>query len=135
MSSDDYTDAEREAWAPTPPDYDFWQLRCNTKRPFVAENKGKLVGFIELEEDGHIDCLYVAPLFQGQGIASALLTYARRMAKERNIGSLYVEASKPAKHFFESEGFLLTQVNKVTLRGETLINYTMVGQIELNSPA
>jgi putative acetyltransferase len=54
-----YSEEELEAWSPTPPDYDHWKERLARKQPFLAVKDKIIVGFIELESDGHIDCLYV----------------------------------------------------------------------------
>jgi putative acetyltransferase len=54
-----YSTEQLEAWAPTPPDYSMWAKRVERTQPFVATIGDIIVGFIELEADGHIDCLYV----------------------------------------------------------------------------
>ncbi|ANG62761.1 histone acetyltransferase [Marinobacterium aestuarii] len=121
----DYSAAEREAWAPTPPDYAAWQLRLEQRQPWVADYVGRVVGFIELEPDGHIDCLYVHPEYQRQGIAGRLLEHLMQETSNFGITQLHVEASKPARAFFEAHGFELQAQNNVSRRGQTLINYRM----------
>jgi putative acetyltransferase len=121
-----YSAAEQEAWAPTPPDYAAWQLRLAQRQPWVALQDARVVGFIELEPDGHIDCLYVHPALQRQGIAGRLLQHLMQEAKKRGIAQLHVEASAVARPFFEARGFALQARNSVVRRGQTLINYRMV---------
>lgn len=121
-----YSRQQQEAWAPTPPDYHFWQQRLQRKRPFVAWQDNRIVGFIELEDDGHIDCAYTHPEFQRQGVMSALYQYLQQQAQERNISKLHVEASKVAHPFFEKQGFYYQKTNKVNRGGVALINYTLV---------
>ncbi len=58
IDEDTYTKAEQEAWAPTPPNYEAWVNRLDIKKPFLAVADEKVLGFIELEDDGHIDCAY-----------------------------------------------------------------------------
>jgi putative acetyltransferase len=120
-----YSEEEKEAWAPTPPDYKFWKQRLETKKPFVAVKGEVIVGFIELESNGHIDCLYVHKDHQGQGIASSLLKYALHSALDMDINELHLAASKIAKPFFTQHGFIVRQSNQVKLRGQTLVNYSM----------
>lgn len=120
-----YTKAQLEAWAPTPPDYELWKQRLALKEPFVALEGSKIVGFIELEENGHIDCLYVHKEYQGKGVASTLLQYLSNIAKTKGITNLHVEASKVAMPLFKKFGFELKKVNKVSLRGQSLLNYSM----------
>lgn len=100
-----YTCEQKEAWAPTPPDYDFWFSRLNEKKPFLAIVGDRVAGFLELESNGHIDCAYTHPDFQRIGIASKLLDHSVAEAVKMNITRLYVEASLIAKPFFESLGF------------------------------
>jgi putative acetyltransferase len=59
VCANDYTAEELEAWAPTPIDYEKWQKRLEKRKPFVVIINHLIVGFAELEKDGHIDCFYV----------------------------------------------------------------------------
>ncbi len=124
-----YSSRQLEAWAPSPPDYYFWAQRLALKKPFVAYIDKYIIGFIELEEDGHIDCLYVHKNYQGQGVAAGLFSYLFDLAKTRKINRLYVEASKPAVPFFKKQGFNILRNNLVILRGEVLENYCMAREI------
>ncbi len=120
-----YSKEQLEAWAPTPPDYEFWNNRLRVKKPFVAIIDNTIVGFIELEGDGHIDCLYVHKDYQGAGVASRLLEHLQAVARERGIRQLQVEASKVAMPLFKKYGFKLQSSNTVALRGQSLTNYCM----------
>ena len=55
----DYSDEQVEAWAPSVPDPDEWHSRMVDRRTLVAEEGGEVVGFAELEDDGHLDMLFV----------------------------------------------------------------------------
>lgn len=120
-----YPAAQQEAWAPTPPDYGSWSRRLASKQPFMAVIDGRVAGFIELEVDGHIDCLYTHPDFQGQGVASALYAHLVREARVRGVTRLYVEASLVAKPFFERRGFSVLHRNEVERNGVRLVNFSM----------
>ncbi len=120
-----YSGDDLEAWAPSPIDYDHWASRLVVKKPYVAIQDKRIVGFIELEDSGHIDCLYVHPSYQKQGIATQLLEYALSKAKEKGIDKFFVEASEVAKPLFIANGFQVISENKVLLRGRTLSNYKM----------
>ena len=120
-----YTPEQKEAWAATPPDYEKWSLRLDEKRPFVANVNGCVAGFIELDADGHIDCTYTHPNFQGMGVASALYEHLLTEARLNNIERLYVEASFIAKPFFEHRGFFVIKRNTFQRNGVTLVNFTM----------
>jgi len=120
-----YTPKQKEAWAPTPVDYERWFERLSTKKPFVAIIENHVAGFIELDADGHIDCTYTHPDFQGIGVASSLYEYLLSEAKEEGIKRLYVEASLIAKPFFEHRGFSVVKKNEVQRNGASLINFSM----------
>jgi len=127
-----YSPEQKEAWAVTPPDYAKWSLRLDEKRPFVAIVDGCVAGFIELDADGHIDCTYTHPDFQGMGVASALYEYLLTAARLRNIERLYVEASFIAKPFFEHRGFTTVKKNTVQRNNVVLINFIM--EIHIDKP-
>lgn len=120
-----YSMEQKEAWAPSPPDYEYWKERLGKKRPFVATIHERVAGFMELDFDGHIDCAYTHPDFQGQGVAYALYKHLLLEARSRGLKRLYVEASLLAKPFFEHRGFSVVRKNKVQRHGISLVNFTM----------
>ncbi|WP_024302126.1 GNAT family N-acetyltransferase [Pseudogulbenkiania sp. MAI-1] len=128
-----YTPEQKEAWAPTPPDYEYWAQRLSQKRPLLAIKDNRVVGFIELDLDGHIDCMYTHPEFQGKGVASALYEHLQEQAKARKIDRLYVEASFVAKPFFENRGFSVVKQNEMQRKGVALINFTMEKHLNPNN--
>lgn len=92
-------------------------------RTFRAEKT--VVGFIELEEDGSIDCLYVHPEFQGRGIATSLYKKIMILAREKGLTSLNVYASEVALPIFKKWGFFTIRINEIERQGEVLINFYM----------
>lgn len=120
-----YSDEEKEAWATTPPDYAKWEARLAIKQPYLIMLGDDVAGFIELDDDGHIDCTYTCPNHQGKGVATALYNHIESIAKKRGDKRLYVEASHIAKPFFEKFGFVVLHENKVERNQLVLINFTM----------
>ena len=120
-----YSTGQQEAWAPTPPDYQRWTARLLVKKPYLAIIDNKVAGFIELESDGHIDCMYTSADFQRRGVATALFNHILVLARNSGNKQLYVEASIIAKPLFEKLGFSVLKENKVQLNQQTLINYKM----------
>lgn len=120
-----YSETDKEAWAPTPSDYWFWAKRLARKQPWLALIEGRIVGFMELEADGHIDCVYVDPDYQGRGVAKTLMNHILSIARANGTPSLTVEAAKSAQGFFAQMGFKPLHENRVTRNGRILINYTM----------
>lgn len=115
-----YTPAQCKAWSDKVPNPEHWDKRCQQKRPFVYELDGKVLGFLELDPDGHIDCTYVHPDHARKGIASALVDHALQAASRLGLDRVYVEAS-----LFAKKGFCVIRENLVPIRGEKLVNYEM----------
>ena len=66
---------------------------------FVAENEGKMVGFIVFKtepEVGYIDNIVVAKEEQGKGIGRALVTYAEGIAKSKGCLLVITDTSENA---------------------------------------
>ncbi|MBD2415448.1 GNAT family N-acetyltransferase [Nostoc calcicola FACHB-389] len=121
----DYTQEQVDAWAPKNMDYEVWHKRLQAKLPYIAEDNGQIVGFGELEADGHIDCFYCHSKYQRKGIGSKLLNHLENTAKLQGIKRLYTEASITAKLFFETQGFRVITEQQVERRGVLFQNYVM----------
>ena len=88
IASSLYSSEQKEAWAPTPVDYERWTERRNAKNPLISLIENRVAGFINSDADGHIDCIYTHPDFQGTGVASSL--YERLLEEARTkISSAY----------------------------------------------
>ena len=120
-----YTEAQKNAWAPLPRDYESWAGRLMFKRPYFAMDGQQLLGFIELDPDGYIDCMYTRPDYQRQGVGSALYEHLEGVAREKGLKHLRVEASLVARPFFESKGFAVVSENQVERKGELITNFKM----------
>ena len=129
-----YSPEQKEAWAPSPINYERWAERLTEKKPFIAVIENRVAGFIELDADGHIDCTYTHPDFQGKGVAATLYEHLLEEAKSRNINRLYVEASLIAKPFFEHRGFYVVKKNEVERNGVSLVNFSMEKHLSPNNP-
>lgn len=58
VNSQDYTPEQIERWATRHSDPQAWKERLRDRNPFVAVRDGRILGFAELEPDGHIDFFY-----------------------------------------------------------------------------
>ncbi|WGF87748.1 GNAT family N-acetyltransferase [Marinivivus vitaminiproducens] len=121
----DYTQAQRAAWAPAIMDETAWASRRAAKPGWVAEIDGAVVGFTDLEPDGHIDMLFVAARFHRRGVAAALYRAVEHAARDAGLARLTVEASLTARPFFERQGFSVTTMQNKRLRGQVLTNCRM----------
>ncbi|WP_414565702.1 MULTISPECIES: GNAT family N-acetyltransferase [unclassified Anabaena] len=121
----DYTKEKIDAWAPVKMDVEVWLNSLKSKFTYVIEKNGKIVGFGELEANGHIDKFFCHKDFQGQGIGTMILEQIESKARSLGIKRLFVEASITAKPFFANKNFLLVTEQEVELRGQKLINFVM----------
>jgi putative acetyltransferase len=124
INSKDYTGEQIKVWAPDLR-YEFWIKRVKEKNPFVAVENGQVVGFAELDPDGHVDCAYVHHQWQGKGVASKLLAEIEKEAQSLGVKRVYTEASITAKPFFEKRGFKVIKEQQVEKRGVKLTNFQM----------
>ncbi|MFI5395838.1 MAG: GNAT family N-acetyltransferase [Candidatus Binatia bacterium] len=126
VNSRNYTPEQVNAWAPQVPDPEEWATRkLQTRITFVADNNEILAGFGELEENGHIDCLYCHHAHQRQGVGSALYARIEEHARAMGLPCLFAEVSITARPFFQTKGFSLVRRQTVVRRGVELTNFLM----------
>ncbi|MCG9891851.1 MAG: GNAT family N-acetyltransferase [Thermosynechococcaceae cyanobacterium MS004] len=134
----DYSLAQVNAWAPALSDPQSWQPKFahqwtliaeevaeDIAEEVVAEETFQILGFCELQQDGHIGCFYCHAQHQRQGVGSFLLRHLEAIALQQGLCCLYTEASITAKPFFEHWGFRVMQVQDVERRGVLLRNFVM----------
>jgi putative acetyltransferase len=126
LTADDYSEAQREAWAETADDEQEFGARLSGALTLVATFGGAAVGFASLADNSRIDMLYVHPAAAGQGAGAMLCDALEKLAAVRGSKELEVEASDSARGFFEKRGFVAKTRNTISLGGEWLANTTMV---------
>lgn len=126
LAADDYSEAQREAWASAADDEEEFGERLGRQLTLVATHEGAAVGFAALADNTRIDMLYVHPAAAGQGAGAMLLDALEKLAAGRGTTELAVEASDTARGFFEKRGFAAKTRNTVFRGGEWLANTTMV---------
>ena len=131
--SHDYTEAQIARWAPENKSMKEWSLRLEAKNPFVALLNNKIVGFAELEADGHIDYFYTHKDFQGIGVGSALMKKIEEEALKNKIERVYAEVSVTASSFFTAKGFKIIQERENIVCGDTAKQSIMHKVLKLNS--
>lgn len=128
-----YSSEQKLAWAPDCLDASDWKARLEQHLAWVArdEKNKECLGFIELDGAGDIECLYVCPRAQRQGIAKNLIITAFEAVSQHfpEKNEWRVQASDAAYEFFLKLGFLPTQRNQVSRFGVLLENTTMAKTI------
>ena len=121
----DYSEEQLQAWAPSVPHPDGWHSRMVARQTLVAEESGEVVGFAELEGDGHLDMLYVRGDAEGKGVGRRLYEAVEREARGQGLDRIFTEASITARPFFERQGFRVVHEQRVSRRGVSLTNFAM----------
>ncbi len=132
IASEAYSQEQCKAWSEKTPNTERWKKRCTVKQPLVFVIDGTVAGFLELDNDGHIDCMYVHPDYARQGIASRLIDHAVAACVDAGLQRVFVEASICAKPVFEKKGFQTIEERLAPIRGEKLVNYRM--ELKLQDP-
>ena len=125
LAADDYSDAQREAWASTADDEEEFGARLSRDLTLVATYDGAAIGFAALADNTRIDMLYVHPAAAGRGAGAMLADALEKLAAARAAKELTVEAGDSARGFFEKRGYVARTRNTVTIAGEWLANTTM----------
>jgi putative acetyltransferase len=126
LGADDYSEAQREAWAAAADNEEEFGERLGRELTLVATLDGAAIGFAALADNSRIDMLYVHPAATGQGVGAMLCDALEKLAAVRGTSELAVDASDSARGFFEQRGFAAKTRNTVALGGEWLANTTMV---------
>jgi putative acetyltransferase len=84
-----------------------------------------IVGFANLDGKDYVDQLYVHKGLQRKRIATRLLGDIEREARQRGAQRLWTQSSVTAKRFFERQGFVVLQAQRVAHNGQTFDNFAM----------
>jgi putative acetyltransferase len=128
VNSRDYTAEQVAAWAPDDMNPARWSV-LSERFTIVAESGSSVVGFTDLEPDGHIDRFFVHADWQGQGVGKAMLSELKTEAQRTALHRLYAEVSITARPFFLRQGFIVRAEQIVHVRGVPMINYRMEHQL------
>lgn len=126
-----YSQAQRTAWAPAPPEGDAWAARLGEATTLVAEQDGAPIGFMSLTTTeaevglGLVDMAFVHPDHAGQGVASALYAALEEAARRAGLSRLETDASEIARPFFAAKGFMHIRAQQPVRRGVRLVNHRM----------
>ena len=93
----------REQGVPVELEWDKFDPLC---QHLVAEKAGQAIGTGRLLPDGHIGRMAVLASWRGQGVGSALLEALLRLAHDRGIRRVRLNAQSRAVAFYQRHGFV-----------------------------
>jgi len=125
LAEDDYSEAQREAWASAAEDEDKFGKRLAGQLTLVATISSSPVGFVSLKGADHLDLLYVHPSAARQGVATTLCDAIEKLAAARGAKALTAEVSDTAERFFAKRGYEGQSRNTISVGDEWLANTTM----------
>jgi putative acetyltransferase len=129
LTSDDYSEAQQEAWAASADDLATFAKKLGSQLTLVATMEGSLVGFASLAGRDTIDMLYVHPAAAGHGVGAMLADALEKLARARGAEKLVVDASDSASGFFEKRGYVAQKRNSISVGDEWLANTTLHKQL------
>lgn len=91
----------------------------------MAGDMPSVVGFIDIDDTGYMDMLFVDPTVARHGVASRLLDHVERYAAGGGIARLSVHASITARPFFLRHGFRTVAARHPHIGEVTFVNYLM----------
>jgi predicted N-acetyltransferase YhbS len=130
VNSRDYSPEQVRAWAPDQINEQSWADKLSGRLCLVAERQGQVVGFGDVEEDGHLDHLFTHADHQVRGVGRAILQALEDVAGRQGLVRLHTEASITARPFFERQGYRVVQEQEVLCRGVAFVNYRMEASLD-----
>lgn len=124
----DYSFSQLDAWAPLNTDLIKWKDKLNNSFCLVVEID-HIIGFANIDDHGHFDCLYVDPQFVNLGIGSLLLKSMENYALGLSCKCIEVDVSKTALNFFNKNGYQIVNSQQVCRNGIILDNYHMIKKL------
>ncbi len=120
-----YTEAQRAAWLPHPPERDAFAVRLASKHVFLCEEIDGVIGFMTLEETGYIDLAYIRAGYRNRGVFRALFAAVEETARVHAMPRIWVHASLMAQPAFRAMGFLVMHHETVERSGQQLARALM----------
>jgi putative acetyltransferase len=125
LASQQYNQAQLDAWAPATYNVSRWEAKMQTLSPYVIEKDDTLIAYADLQDDGLIDHFFVSAENAKQGVGKWLMHHIVATAKAKDIPKLHAYVSLTAQPFFEKHGFALIKRQEVIIREVALTNALM----------
>lgn len=103
-----------------------WHQKRSERATLVATIDDEVAGFTDVDIEGYIHMLFVAPSYGRRGVATELLAEAQRRAKAVGADSLTTNASLVLRPLLERIGFTVQAELQPVIRGVELTSFQMV---------
>lgn len=100
-----YTAEELAEWAGPPEVPDGWDEHHAENVTVIAEDAGRITGYMMMHPDGYLDMAFVRPERRGTGTADLLYRAIQAAARERGLGRMTVLASRLMERFLGRRGW------------------------------
>lgn len=130
IAGHDYTAAQCAAWTYAAHNPQWAERFLNTWTLGVLIDN-QLAGFANLETPKKLDCFYVHPAYQRQGVGTKLMEALVQEAVRLKAEMLTADVSLTARPFFERHGWKALHDNEIRRKEEILTNTTM--QLDLSA--
>lgn len=127
VCKNDYNQAQINVWAKTPEtiDRNVWHQTFSQSNSWVVELDNKIVGFINIYNNGYLDKLYVDHKHQRCGIATLLCDQAENIPTSQ-VNS---DVSKTALPFFTNRGYKVQSEETKIINHVPILRYKMQKKI------
>ena len=122
----DYDERQINAWL-SGADAGKWDKRLSESLSVVALLDGEIVGFGNVEGNGHLDLLYVSPRHHRRKIATIICDYL-----ENTNERIFAESSITALPFFLSRGYRVIERQTVYRKGVAIDNFKIEKRVGEN---
>jgi putative acetyltransferase len=125
VNAKDYTREQINAWAPEHIDAEKWGIKLLAHYTVIAEVRGKVCGFGDIDDSGYFDHLFVHKDYQGRGVATRIVNAIETYAVQKGFKTITVAVSITAKSFFLKQGYVVVKQQEVEYNGQVFTNYAM----------
>ena len=125
VNASDYSQEQRDAWAPKNLDRKRWKTMLLTSYTYVVEQGNQILGFGSLTTNGTLDHIFVHKDHQGQGVGKLLLATLEGKAREQNLREITTEASITAQPFFLENGYAVVKQQEKVVHNVAMPNVVM----------
>lgn len=129
INSRDYDKQQIAAWINPKRTLTTWENSFKNHQGFKAVYSKQIIGFIDIDDQGYLDRLYVHAKYQNHGVAKQLVHAVENYYRQQQIKEIYTHASITAQPFFAHLGYQTIKKQVVEPNGVKMYNFVMKKQL------